>query len=79
MSILIKGMKKPKDCVDCPFRVFDRNIRKNVCVIDPSIKILLHTCLSDFGREFYYIADYCPLIELPDADEFVERSEDETD
>lgn len=74
MNLLIKGMKKPKDCMDCPFRVFDRNIRKNVCVIDPSINIRLHSYLSGFGREFYYIAD-CPLIELPDHGDLIDKTD----
>lgn len=61
MSILIRGMEMPKNCKDCPF-----SDHEAWCLIP-----------GDW-RERYYCPDnerseYCPLIELPFAEELAEK------
>lgn len=63
MAILIKGMAMPKNCMDCPFRGFDRTgERGNICFINESVT--LHAVLDGMDVKFVRMGD-CPLIELP--------------
>ena len=63
MSILIKGMKMPTSCMDCPFKGFDRaGGRGNICTINDSIT--LHAVLGGFDVKFVRTGD-CPLIAVP--------------
>ena len=63
MSVIIKGMKMPTSCMDCPFKGFDRaNGRGNVCIIDESIS--LHAVFDGLDVKFVRMGD-CPLIEVP--------------
>lgn len=54
MSVLIKGMKMPKNCLECEIRSYDANAGEEYC---PFSQIV---CLS-IG-----IQDDCPLVELPE-------------
>lgn len=63
MSILIKGMEMPKNCMDCPFKGFDRvKGRGNICTINDSIT--LHAVLDGVDVKFVRMGD-CPLVPVP--------------
>lgn len=74
MSILIKGMKMPKDCIKCPF-----------CLLaDGHWKCLADGSFADFGGTCR--PPKCPLIEVPtphgrlkDADELLRHKGDAYD
>ncbi len=71
MSVLIKGMKMPKNCMECPFKGFDRAKGKgNICTIDEEIS--LHAVLEGLDVKFVKMGD-CPLIELPDHGDLIDR------
>ena len=54
MGVYIKGMKMPKNCVECKIRSYDANAGEEYC---PFSQIV---CLS-IG-----IQDNCPLVEVPE-------------
>lgn len=58
MSVLIKGMKMPKGCLGCPCI----NAKYNECMILQRRTTDVMTRMTD-----------CPLIELPDHGDLVER------
>ena len=60
MSVLIKGMEMPKDCIKCPLCLFADGHWK--CIADGS-----H---ADFGGTCR--PQNCPLIELPDHGDLVD-------
>ena len=63
MSILIKGMEMPPNCMDCPFKGFDRaGGRGNICTINDSIT--LHAVLDGVDIKFVRMGD-CPLVPVP--------------
>ena len=63
MSVLIEGMEMPSNCMECPFKGFDRaKGRGNVCTIDDSVT--LHATLNNLDVQFIRVGD-CPLIEVP--------------
>lgn len=63
MSILIKGMEMPTNCMDCPFKGFDRaKGRGNICTINDSIT--LHAVLDGVDIKFVRMGD-CPLVPVP--------------
>lgn len=71
MSVLIKGLKMPKNCMECPFKGFDRAKGKgNICTIDEEIS--LHAVLDGLDVKFLKMGD-CPLIELPDHGDLIDR------
>jgi len=79
MSILIKGMEMPTNCMDCPFKGFDRaKGRGNICTIDDSIA--LHAVLDGVDVKFVRMGD-CPIVEIPphgrliDADALAKQME----
>lgn len=57
MSVIIKGMKMPKNCLECEIKTWDEGLNEFVC---PFSGI---DCLS-IGRQ-----DDCPLVELPEKPE----------
>ena len=62
MSILIKGMKMPKNCNECKFGTWS-NLHQTACCkrhdFDP--------CFEDHSREYMEKrADFCPLVEIPE-------------
>ena len=60
MGILIKGMEMPTNCMDCPFKGFDRaKGRGNICTINDSIT--LHAVLDGLDVKFVRMGD-CPLV-----------------
>lgn len=62
-DVLIKGMKMPTSCMDCPFKGFDRaSGRGNICTIDESIT--LYAALDGLDVKFVKMGN-CPLIEVP--------------
>ena len=72
MAILIKGMKMPKSCDSCPFRVRKRGEGFYSCVITGHFPI----AIGDNDRSCE-----CPLIEIPphgrliDADALMENAQ----
>ena len=54
MSVLVKGMKMPENCLECAIRSYDSNAGEEYC---PFSQI---ECLS-VGRQ-----KDCPLVELPE-------------
>lgn len=63
MSILIKNMDMPTNCMGCPFKGFDiAGGRGNICSIDDSIT--LHAILDGIDVKFVRMGD-CPLVPLP--------------
>lgn len=64
MSIIIKSMTMPKNCMDCPFKGFDRaGGRRNLCTINESITF--NAVLDGVDVKFVRMDD-CPLIPVPD-------------
>lgn len=62
MSVLIKGMKMPENCMECPFKGFDRaRGRGNICIIDE--EITLHAVLEGLDIKLVKMGD-CPLREV---------------
>ena len=57
MSLLIKGMKMPKNCRECKIKAWEERYNVYEC---PFGGILELSCLSN-GRQ-----DECPLVELPE-------------
>lgn len=73
MSVLIKDMKMPTSCMDCPFRVFDRmGGRGNICIINESIT--LHAVLDGMDVKFVRMGD-CPLFPVPDHGRLIDGDE----
>ena len=70
MSILIKGMKMPKNCMECPFKGFDR-AKGNICTIDEEIS--LHAVLDGLDIKFVKMGN-CPLIEIPDHGDLIDKN-----
>ena len=61
MSVLIKGMKMPENCVACTFSGWS-NLHQTaackICEYDP--------CFDDHSREYMSKkANFCPLVEIP--------------
>ena len=54
MSVIVKGMKFPENCLKCDLRGYDANAGEEYC---PFTQI---ACLN-IGRQ-----DTCPLVELPE-------------
>ena len=54
MSILIKGMKMPKNCLECDIRGYDANAGEEYCPIT-------NIAALNIGRQ-----KDCPLVELPE-------------
>lgn len=67
MSILIKGMKMPPNCLQC----YCTDTEYGECVLDTEKR-----CPEDYGQR----AEWCPLISVPphgdliDRDELIERA-----
>jgi hypothetical protein len=57
MSVLIKGMKMPENCLECKIKAWEERYNVYVC---PFGGILELSCLAN-GRR-----DECPLVELPE-------------
>lgn len=71
MSVLIKGMQMPKNCMECPFKGFDRAKGKgNICTIDEEIS--LHAVLDGLDVKFVKMGN-CPLVTIPDHGDLIER------
>ena len=56
MSILIKGMKKPNRCIDCPFMISRDN---DDCILQSNVANALFMNWDDMKLN-------CPLVELPE-------------
>ena len=69
MSILIKGMEKPKECYCCPCSTINMNGRWGKC----------NLLGRDYAGNPHKIYDDCPLVEIPphgrliDADEIIKE------
>ena len=73
MSILIKGMEIPANCMDCPFKGFDRaGGRGNICTINDSIT--LHAVLDGVDIKFVRMGD-CPLVPVPPHGALMDRDD----
>ena len=57
MSILIKGMKMPKGCLECPFKDIG---------MSAMTQCLLVAGWVEYANDGYGIPDACPLVELPE-------------
>lgn len=73
MSILIKDMKMPKGCLECPFKDIG---------MSTMTQCLLVAGWIDYANDGYGIPDACPLVELPekhgrlvDADAIIKEME----
>lgn len=64
MSILIKGMDKPKGCWLCTFQIVDSEGGANGCVLDHSIQS------ADWDED---AIDDCPIIEIPEDNYIVQN------
>lgn len=70
MSILIKGMKMPKSCINCSVKADPDN---RMCLMDG------HIFEETLGKLLYRRDENCPLVEIPphgrliDADKIPER------
>lgn len=63
MSVYISGMEMPNNCMDCPFKGFDRTGgRGNICIINDSITF--HAVLDGDYVKLFRMGD-CPLIPVP--------------
>ena len=60
MSILIKGMKLPKDCRDCPMETFYVNCGDTRCRATNKLLAEEYNVIPFSGRP-----DWCPLVEVP--------------
>ena len=70
-GIYIKGLKMPRNCMECKFHGFDRAKGKgNICIIDESIT--LHAVLDGVDVKFVTMGD-CPLIEIPEHGDLIEK------
>lgn len=71
MSVLIKGMKMPKSCIECYFSGFTKG-KGTVCLIDGTRLIAL---LDENMAAKYIRASVCPLIHIPDHGDLIDESE----
>ena len=66
MSVLIKGMKMPKNCAECRFCVNGFTdvapMYECACESYENVSVLV----DDYGKPFDFRPDWCPLIELPE-------------
>ena len=60
MSILIKGMKMPEDCRDCPLEMYYMNSGETRCRAGNKILAENFKAIPFDGRP-----DWCPLVEVP--------------
>ena len=69
MSILIKGMKMPKDCPQCPLSHWNKLDQLTGCE-------LVRRYVPE-SEQSYWQSDtrpeWCPLVELPDHGDLIER------
>jgi len=56
-SVLIKGMKMPKGCLECPFKDIG---------MSTMTQCLLVAGWVEYANDGYGIPDACPLVELPE-------------
>jgi len=68
MSVLIKGMKMPKHCWQCAFKDCDDN-----CAVMYAIERKNISVFETWGES--RVPDWCPLIELPDHGDLIDRDE----
>lgn len=59
MSILIKGMKLPKECRDCPMDIFYINCGDTRCKLTNKLLAKDYNVIPFSGRP-----DWCPLVEV---------------
>ena len=60
MSILIKNMKMPEDCRECPLEMYYMNIGETRCRAENKILAENFKTIPFDGRP-----DFCPLVEVP--------------
>jgi len=59
-SVLIKGMKLPKECRDCPMDIFYINCGDTRCKLTNKLLAKDYNVIPFDGRP-----DWCPLVEVP--------------
>lgn len=72
MSILIKGMKMPKDCPMCPMAHYDLGVHFRGCDIVSGKK---HAMNDQEYADSDCRPDWCPLIEIQQHGDLVDREE----
>lgn len=79
MSILIRGMKMPKNCNECKFGTWSNLHQTAACKRHD-----FEPCFKDHSREYMdKRADFCPLVEVPaphgrliDADKIIKAMDE---
>ena len=61
MSVLVKGMKMPENCRECPFENYYSDTGKTVCMASLRVLAIGFGIISFDGRH-----SSCPLVALPD-------------
>ena len=61
MSVIVKGMKMPEDCRECPFEDYHSDIGQTVCMASLRVLATGFKTISFDGRHCS-----CPLVALPD-------------
>ena len=81
MSVVIKGMKMPKECRDCPLEMYYMNSGDTRCRAKNKILAEDFKAIPFDGRP-----DWCPLVEVPaphgrliDADALIARMESDAE
>ena len=73
MSVIVKGMEMPKNCDECRFCVngFTDDAPMYECAVQSyeNVSVLVESG----GKPFDFRPDWCPLIELPFAEELAEK------
>ena len=73
MSILIKGMEMPKDCVFCPMAHWNKIDRLTGCEVVGG-KRYVHETDTDYW-ESSHRPDWCPLVEVPKHGRLIDADE----
>lgn len=69
MGLYIKGLQKPKSCIECYFSGFTKG-KGTVCLIDGT---RLTALLDENMTAKYVRASVCPLIPIPDHGDLIDR------
>lgn len=71
MSILIKGLKMPKDCPQCPLSHWNKIDQLTGCEL---VRRYVPESESSYWQSDTR-PEWCPLVELPDHGELIDRDE----
>lgn len=66
MSVILKGMEMPDECMNCEFGVYGFNFSH--CELKDHGRIISQKCIDNGTRP-----DWCPLVEIPEGARLIDK------